>query len=276
MVANKLNKPLPHTLLYGMPGLGKTTLAEIIAQEMGSSFISLEGISLDSKESILSVVTGIQRGTIVFIDEIHRMNNKMSEIWYKIMENYSIDEITETQVNAINIPEFTTIGATTDFGMLLKPFRDRFIHLYELEPYTINELTLIIRKLIMIHRKTAYRVASISQYTPRIAKNYVKAMHEYAILDNRHYATKMDFDKLLELKQLTQEGLTKAQLRVLKTLANSGTRLGKLSLAMASRVAEIDLEELVEPYLVIEGYIIRTPRGRTITEKGLRVLQNRE
>ena len=271
-VAKLRDRELPHTLLFGMPGLGKTTLAEIIAQEAAVSFISVEGISLDSKETILSVIQGIREGTIVFIDEIHRMTNKMSEVWYKVMENYSIDFINAMGVSVIDIPKFTTIGATTDFGMLLKPFRDRFIHTYELEPYTVAELARIVTMLADIEIKTAERVASIAQYTPRLAKNYIRSMSEYAEINNRTRINDNDFDKLLHLKNINEAGLTKSQMRVLEVLATSNSKLGKLSLAMAARTTEVDLEEMIEPYLVIEGLIIRTPRGRSITEKGLSLI----
>jgi len=272
-VAKKEVTPLPHTLFYGMPGLGKTTLAELIAQEMAVPFISIEGGSLDSKDGIVSVVNQITEGTIVFIDEIHQISHRMSEVWYKIMENYTMDIVGDTVYN-VDVPRFTTIGATTDFGKLLKPFRDRFVHLYELAPYTVQELFSIIRLIGSVSEETAKATAEISQYTPRLAKNYVRAMTEYASYSNRSEITVDDFNKLIRLKNITKFGLTDAQMRVLHSLAKAGDKMGKNALAMAASISMVDLEELVEPYLVIRGFIARTPRGREITAFGKAILSD--
>lgn len=271
-VTKRQDKVLPHTLFYGPPGLGKTTLAEIIAAEMEVNFISVEGISLDSKDSILRVVNGIQEGTIVFIDEIHRMSNQMSEIWYKVMENYTIDIIDKDSVSKIDIPKFCTVGATTDLGMLLKPFRDRFQHLFELEPYSNEELIKIIKVLDPnIENDVAELLANVSQKTPRIAKAYLKAMKEYAVYYRDGNIKVDDFETLKNLKQINSKGLTNAQRRVLKVLSTSDV-IGKDALATAINASKYDLEEMIEPFLITEGYIVRTSRGRKITEDGIRAL----
>lgn len=268
-VAKKTGKPIPHTLFYGMPGLGKTTLAEIVSQDFGTQFISVEGITLDSKETIIQVTNQIRENCIVFIDEIHQMSGKLSEVWYKVMENFTIDTIMDEEVHTKHIPRFTTIGATTDFGKLLKPFRDRFIHKYELKPYSIKELKDIIRRLGKVTENVAENTAKISQYTPRLAKGYVHSMEEYRVYGDRPNISEEEFKRLLHLKDIDDNGLTSAQRRVLKVLHNAGNKLGKISLAMAAGISVVDLEELIEPYLVIEGYMSRTPRGREITESGL-------
>jgi Holliday junction DNA helicase RuvB len=197
----------------------------------------------------------------------------MSEVWYKIMENYTMDIVGDTVYN-VDVPRFTTIGATTDFGKLLKPFRDRFVHLYELSPYTVQELYSIIRLIGNISEEAAKSTAEISQYTPRLAKNYVKAMTEYASFSDRPGITIEEFNKLIRLKNITKFGLTDAQMRVLRALDKGGDKMGKNALAMAASLSMVDLEELVEPYLVIRGFIARTPRGREITSFGKSILSD--
>lgn len=269
-VNKKQNKVLPHMLFYGPPGLGKTTLAEIVASEMGVNFIGIEGISLGDKQSILKVVENIREGTIVFIDEIHRMSSQMSEIWYKVMENYSIDLIDDDGVHKIDIPKFTTIGATTDFGMLLKPFRDRFQHTFELKPYVASDIQKIIKVLEPnISDEISLKLSNISQNTPRIAKSYLKAVKEYAYFyRDSHIPNQEDFDTLKRLKELTNLGLTSSQVRLLEALS-TGEVMGKKSLATALNVSEYDLEEVIEPYLITQRYVTRTTRGRKITPLGL-------
>lgn len=266
-VAKKNKMTLPHTLLYGLPGLGKTTLAELIAQALGVNFVFIEGVSLDSKDTVLKIINQITEHSIVFIDEIHQVSNRISEIWYKVMENYTID-IVEDTIYTKDVPKFTTIGATTDFGQLLKPFRDRFVHKYELLPYSMDELTSIIKKLSTISNQTATATAEIAQHTPRLAKGYIQAMHEYMLFENKSCITINEFNKLLYLKDINEFGLTNAQMRVLRVLTDTDSKLGKHSLAIASGLSIVDLEELVEPYLITEGYVARTSRGRTITDKG--------
>lgn len=274
-VNKKQNKPLPHMLFYGPPGLGKTTLAEIVAAEAGVNFIGVEGISLSSKEAILKVVENISEGTIVFIDEIHRMSSQMSEVWYKVMENFSIDLIDESGVHHIDIPKFTTIGATTDFGMLLKPFRDRFQHAFELKPYIASDIQKIIKVLQpQIDNEISLKISNISQNTPRIAKSYLKAIMEYAYFYRDSYSPNADdFQMLLRLKELTKLGLTNAQMRLLDALAG-GEVMGKKSLATTLNVSEYDLEEIIEPFLITERYITRSSRGRKITSLGVVALHH--
>jgi len=267
-VSKKLERAFPHTLLYGLPGLGKTTLAELIAQEMRVPFISIEGITLESKDAIIKVVNQITENTIVFIDEIHQVSSRMSEVWYKVMENNTIDILDQNSIYTLDIPKFTTIGATTDFGKMLKPFRDRFIYRFELLPYTIEELQQIIARLAEMPKEVINMTARISQKTPRLAKHYVFTMQEYAVANDRTVITVEDFKRLTYLNDINKYGLTGAQMRALHALSRAGTKVGKDALATAAHVSSVDLEEVIEPFLVIEGYVARTPRGREITGKG--------
>lgn len=274
------HKVMPHTVFYGGAGLGKTTLAELVAQELKTGFFEVEAMAIDSVQKLVTLMRQLNEGDVLFIDEIHRFPTVISEVFYRVMENYTIEYIDPIEgLLQVDVPKFTCIGATTDFGMLLKPLRDRFIHRYELSPYSIEEIKVIAEILKdFADDETSLAVAKVSQNTPRILKSYLRTMWECSVIDGRNSLEYSDYEELLKLKELNEFGLTKAQVRVLQYLNSSKnakgihTTVGVDPLSVGAGVAKTDLEDMHEPFLITQGYLQRTPRGRLITNKGVCVL----
>lgn len=262
---------LPHIMLYGPAGLGKTTLAELVAQRMQVPFITFEGTALEDAKDVLNIVSSITRGSIVFIDEIHQMSRLISELWYKVMENFRLDHLSEGSIINTDIPRFTTIGATTDFGLLLKPFRDRFVHTYELQLYTDDEIKQIIHQVLNITQGACSRLAMLCQRTPRLVRNYATNLEEIITVYSDDIVRSTHIEKLQKLKGINTLGLSRAQMRVLEALKH-GNKMGVKTLAVATNMSPVDLERSVEPFLLQSGYITRTSRGREITDAGILVV----
>ncbi len=279
MQAAKLRgEPLDHVLLYGPPGLGKTTLAHIIANEMGVSIRVTSGPSIEKAGDLAAILTNMNEGDVLFIDEIHRLNHTVEEILYPAMEDFSLDIIIGKGPSArtVQIPlkKFTLIGATTKAGMLSSPLRDRFGVLCRLEMYSVSELAEIVSRSanvlgIGIERQGALELASRSRGTPRIANRLLKRVRDYASVLGHETITVADAKLALERMEIDPLGLDNIAINLLTSMINkfSGGPVGLETLAATINEDKNTIEDVYEPYLLQLGFIARTPRGRVCTKK---------
>ncbi len=279
MQAAKLRRePLDHVLLYGPPGLGKTTLAHIIANEMGVSIRVTSGPSIEKAGDLAAILTNMNEGDVLFIDEIHRLNHTVEEILYPAMEDYSLDIIIGKGPSArtVQIPlkKFTLIGATTKAGMLSSPLRDRFGVLCRLEMYSVSELTEIVSRSatvlgIGIEKQGAVELASRSRGTPRIANRLLKRVRDYASVLGHEIITVADAKLALERMEIDSLGLDNIDINILTSMIHkfSGGPVGLETLAATINEDKNTIEDVYEPYLLQLGFIARTPRGRVCTKK---------
>ncbi len=279
MQATKLRgEPLDHVLLYGPPGLGKTTLAHIIANEMGVSIRVTSGPSIEKAGDLAAILTNMNEGDVLFIDEIHRLNHTVEEILYPAMEDYSLDIIIGKGPSArtVQIPlkKFTLIGATTKAGMLSAPLRDRFGVLCRLEMYSVPELAEIVTRSarvlgVEIEKEGAVELASRSRGTPRIANRLLKRVRDYSAVLGHECITESDADLALERMEIDKLGLDNIDIRLLDSMITkfSGGPVGLETLAATINEDKNTIEDVYEPYLLQLGFIARTPRGRVCTKK---------
>ena len=274
--ARQRKEPLDHILLYGPPGLGKTTLAGIIANEMGVNIRVTSGPAIEKPGEMAAVLNGLGEGDILFVDEIHRLNKQVEEVLYPAMEDFAIDILLGKGQNArsirLNLPRFTLIGATTRAGLLSAPLRDRFGEIHRLEFYTPEELRLIImnsaRKLdVMIEDSGALELARRSRGTPRLANRILKRVRDFAQVRYDGSITEEVANTALDLMEVDKMGLDRSDRRFLMTLVETyhGGPAGVEALAAAIGEDAGTIEDLIEPYLLQNGFINRTPRGRTAT-----------
>lgn len=270
--------PLEHVLFYGPPGLGKTTLSQILAHEMSAELRSTSGPAIEKQADLVSLLTSLKEGDILFIDEIHRLRPQIEEILYSAMEDYTIDIMIGSGTGAtsvkMDIPKFTLIGATTKLSKLTGPLRDRFGNILKLDFYQDSELTSIVgrsfRILVQAGNEDIYQfVATKSRGTPRIANRYVKILRDYATVGRKieDLAVTEAVFKDLGIDDVGLDGLDR---KLLSALANqfAGRPVGLGTLASIVGEEEETIEDVVEPYLLKIGYIERTPRGRQITSIG--------
>lgn len=274
---------LDHVLLYGPPGLGKTTLAGIIAAEMGVSIRITSGPALEKAGDIVALLTNLQQGDILFIDEIHRLARTVEEVLYPAMEDYEFDIILGKGPSArsirFDLPRFTLVGATTRSGQLTAPFRDRFGVLLRLELYKTEELEQIITRSasilnIGITPSGAREIASRSRGTPRIANRLLKRVRDFAqVLGNGTISDDIADEALIRLG-IDRLGLDAVDRRMLTTVVQqfNGGPVGLETLAAMVGEESITIEDVYEPYLMQLGFLIRTPRGRCVTEEACRHL----
>ena len=279
MQAAKLRgEPLDHVLLYGPPGLGKTTLAHIISNEMGVSIRVTSGPSIEKAGDLAAILTNMNEGDVLFIDEIHRLNHTVEEILYPAMEDFSLDIIIGKGPSArtVQIPlkKFTLIGAPTKAGMLSSPLRDRFGVLCRLEMYSVEELAEIISRSASvlgmgIERAGALELASRSRGTPRIANRLLKRVRDYSSVLGHDSITFADTTLALDRMEIDSLGLDNIDVKLLTSMINkfSGGPVGLETLAATINEDKNTIEDVYEPYLLQLGFIARTPRGRVCTKK---------
>lgn len=270
------DEPLDHVLLYGPPGLGKTTLAGIIAYELGSNIRITSGPAIEKAGDLAALLTNLAEDDILFIDEIHRLQRSVEEILYPAMEDNALDIIIGKGPAArsirIDLPRFTLIGATTRAGQLSTPLRDRFGIVLKLELYSIDELTVIVKnnakKLgIVIADEGAYEIASRARGTPRIANRWLKRVRDFAQIKGDGSITREIADYSLEQLEIDKLGLDNVDRRMLSAIINfyDGGPVGLDTLAATVGEEAITIEDVYEPYLIQIGYLNRTPRGRCAT-----------
>ncbi len=279
--AKRRGEPLDHVLLYGPPGLGKTTLAGIVANEMGVNFKVTAGPAIEKPGEMASILNNLNDGDVLFIDEIHRLGRQAEEVLYPAMEDYAIDVMIGKGAAArsirLELPKFTLIGATTRAGMLSAPLRDRFGVVNRLEFYTADELADIIRasavKLdVDIDEDGAKELAKRSRGTPRLANRLLKRVRDFAQIKYDGKITKEVANFALDLLEVDRAGLDGADRLIIMTLINSfgGGPVGVEALAATIGEDAETLEDVYEPYLVQNGFIIRTPRGRVASDAAYR------
>jgi len=284
--AKARQETLDHTLFYGPPGLGKTTLAQIIANEMDASFYSISAPSIDRVGDLASILSNLEPGDVLFIDEIHRLTRMVEEVLYSAMEDYCIDIIVGKDSTAstikIDLPPFTLIGATTRYGDLSAPLRDRFGIVHHLPYYTVDELVQIIFRTSKVFNfnidyPSALEIAKRSRGTPRVANRLFRRVRDFSQYHKPGQEliqiedTKLALDKL----NIDNAGLNDIDHKYLRTIIErfGGGPVGVNAIAASIGEEVTTIEDVYEPYLLQEGYIIRTPRGRMVTNKTYEHLQ---
>jgi Holliday junction DNA helicase RuvB len=274
--ATQRGEPLDHLLLSGPPGLGKTTLAHIVSNEMGGKLVSTSGPALERAADLMGMLTRLEHGDVFFIDEIHRMPRVVEEYVYPAMEDFMVDFVLDKgpYAEAVRIPvkPFTLVGATTRKGLLSSPLRERFGLNFELDFYAVADLTEIVRRSaslldVQLDAYAAEQIAHRSRGTPRIANRLLRRVRDYAQVHKAAAVNVQVVHEALELEGVDVLGLDDLDRRYLKTLINQGRPAGVATLAAAMQQEVDTLEDVVEPFLLYETFIVRTSTGRQATAR---------
>ena len=275
--AKARGEALDHLLFYGPPGLGKTTLARIIANEMNVNMKITSGPAIEKPGEMAAILNNLQEGDVLFVDEIHRLNRQVEEVLYPAMEDYAIDIMIGKGASArsirLDLPKFTLVGATTRAGMLTAPLRDRFGVVTRMEYYTVEELKMIILRSakvleVGIDENGAYAMARRSRGTPRLANRLLKRVRDFAQVKYDGYITEEVADYALDLLDVDKEGLDQTDRGILLAMIGKfgGGPVGLETLAASIGEDPGTIEDVYEPYLLKNGFIQRTPRGRVVTD----------
>ncbi len=282
--AKKRGEPIDHVLLYGPPGLGKTTMATVIANEMGTNIRVTSGPAIERAGDLASILTNLTDGDILFIDEIHRLSRVVEEVLYSAMEDFKLDIVIGKGPAArsirLDLPKFTVIGATTRTGSLAAPLRDRFGHLYRLEFYSPEEISQIITRAAgiletKIHSDSAKQLSTRARLTPRIANRLLKRVRDYADVNGDGIVDTVMTDAALEMMEIDELGLDAADRQLLRSVldAYGDKPVGLNTIAALTGDEMSTIEDFYEPYLLQIGFIERTPRGRRVTPKAVKHLE---
>lgn len=282
--AKKRGEPIDHVLLYGPPGLGKTTMASVIANEMGTNLRVTAGPAIERAGDLASILTNLQDGDILFIDEIHRLSRAVEEVLYSAMEDYKLDIVIGKGPAArsvrLDLPKFTVIGATTRTGSLAAPLRDRFGMVHRLEFYTPAQVSAIIKRAASIlqseiHDESADMLSTRARLTPRIANRLLKRVRDYADVNGDGIIDVATTTSALEMLEVDELGLDPADRHLLTSIVESygDNPVGLTTIAALTGDEATTIEDFYEPYLLQIGFIERTPRGRRVTPKARRHLK---
>lgn len=277
--AKKRGEPIDHVLLYGPPGLGKTTMATVIANEMGTNIRVTAGPAIERAGDLASILTNLSDGDVLFIDEIHRLSRAVEEVLYSAMEDFKLDIVIGKGPAArsvrLDLPKFTVIGATTRTGALAAPLRDRFGHIYRLEFYEPEEISRIITRASTIlestiHPDAATMLSTRARLTPRIANRLLKRVRDYADVNGDGIIDTVTTTQALELMEVDELGLDPADRQLLSSIIDNygNNPVGLNTIAALTGDEATTIEDFYEPYLLQIGFIERTPRGRRVTARG--------